>query len=315
MRGFEVQGRGNIPLMISNLLFANDSLIFCDTDLDQIGYLKCTLLYFEAISGLKVNVGKSEMVPIGVVTNIHELAAMLDCRISALPMNYLGLPLGARYKSKALWDPVLEKMGRKLAGWKKLYLSKGAQLTLIKSTISSFPVYFLSLLTIPASVNRRIEKLQREFLWGYMGDDVKFPLVNWKTVCQPVSRGSLGIKNHAVLNQALLGKWLWRFVVKHDTLWKQVVVTKYGYETGSWCPGIVNGPYGMSLWKHIRQGWERFSPHLKFGLGCGSYIHFWLDIWCGEDTLSRAFPLLFRIAQCKDAMVVDYLCCQNGVPH
>ena len=149
MRGFEVQGRNNNPLMISNLLFADDTLIFCDADIDQIGYLKCTLLCFEAVFGLRVNLGKSEMVPIGNVPNIQELAAMLECRISALPMNYLGLPLGARYKSKALWDPVLEKMGRKLAGWKKLYLSKGARLTLIKSKFISF-LYFLSRLVLIA---------------------------------------------------------------------------------------------------------------------------------------------------------------------
>ena len=238
--------------MISNLLFADDTLIFCDADLDQIGDLKCTLLCFEAISGLKVNLGKSEMVPIRDVPNIQELAAMLDCRISALPMNYLGLLLGARYKSKALWDLVLEKMGCKLAGWKKLYLLKGARLTLVKSTISSLPVYFLSLFPIPASVNRQIEKLQHEFLWGGMGDVVKFPLVNWKTVCQALYCGGLGVKNHVVLNQALLGKWLWCFMMEHDSLWKQVVVTKYGYETGSWSLGIVVGPYGMSFWKHIR---------------------------------------------------------------
>uniref|UniRef100_A0A2N9EXD0 Reverse transcriptase domain-containing protein n=1 Tax=Fagus sylvatica TaxID=28930 RepID=A0A2N9EXD0_FAGSY len=315
LRGFEVQGRNNSPLMISNLLFADDTLIFCDADIEQIGYLKCTLLCFEAVSGLRVNLGKSEMVPIGNVPNIQELAAMLECRISVLPMNYLGLPLGARYKSKALWDPVLEKMGRKLAGWKKLYLSKGARLTLIKSTVSSLPVYFLSLFPIPATVNHRIERLQREFLWGGMGDAPKFPLVNWKTVCQPVHCGGLGIKNHAVLNQALLGKWLWRFMVEHDSLWKQVIVTKYGYEPRSWSPGIANGHYGRSLWKHIRQGWDRFSSHLKFVLGCGSRIRFWLDIWCGEVPLSRAFPLLFRIAQSKEARVADYLCWQNGVPH
>ena len=69
-------------------------------------------------------------------------------------------------------------MGCKLAGWKKLYLLKGARLTLVKSMISSLPVYFLSLFPIPASVNRQIEKLQHEFLWGGMGDVVKFPLVN-----------------------------------------------------------------------------------------------------------------------------------------
>ena len=115
-----------------------------------------------------------------------------------------------------------------------------------------------------------------------MGDVVKFPLVNWKTVCQALYCGGLGVKNHVVLNQALLGKWLWCFMMKHDSLWKQVVVTKYGYEIGSWSSGIVIGPYGMSFWKHITQGWDRFSPHLNFVLGCGSRIRFWLDIGCGE---------------------------------
>jgi hypothetical protein len=104
-------------------------------------------------------------------------------------------------------------------------------------------------------------------------------------------------------------------MVEQDSLWKQVVVTKYGYETGSWNPGIVTGPYGMSLWKHIRQGWDCFSSHLKYGLGYGTRICFWLDIWCKESPLSKAFPLLFRIAQNKEAKVADYLCWQNGVPH
>ena len=70
LRGFKVQGRNNNPLMISNFLFVDDTLIFCDADVDQIGYLKCTLLCFEAVSGLRVNLVKSEMVPIGNVSNI-----------------------------------------------------------------------------------------------------------------------------------------------------------------------------------------------------------------------------------------------------
>jgi hypothetical protein len=103
----------------------------------------------------------------------------------------------------------------------------------------------------------------------------------------------------------ICGENMGRFMVEHDSLWKQVIVTKYGYEIGSWSLGTVNGPYGMSLWKHIRQGWDRFSPHIKFVLGCGSCIRFWLDIWCGEDTLSGAFPLLLRIAQSSEAWVAD----------
>lgn len=43
-----------------------------------------------------------------------------------LPLT-LGLPLGATFKAAAIWIGVLEKMERPLAGWKRLYLSKGAE--------------------------------------------------------------------------------------------------------------------------------------------------------------------------------------------
>ena len=48
------------------------------------------------MSGSKVNVLKSEMVPIGKVHNVQALAEILGCRIGSLPMTYLGMPLGAR---------------------------------------------------------------------------------------------------------------------------------------------------------------------------------------------------------------------------
>ena len=96
---------------------------------------------------------------------------IIGCRESALPLKYLGLPLGASFKDKSIWNPILEKMERRLASWKRLYLPKGGKVTLIKSTLSSLPTYFLSLLPIPAKVAKRIEKLQRDFLWSGIGDD------------------------------------------------------------------------------------------------------------------------------------------------
>ena len=91
---------------------------------------------------LKVNVSKSEMVPIGEVNNMHALAKILGCRVGSLPMTYLGMPLGMSHKSSPIWNPILEKIERKLTGWKKLYSSKGGRLTLLKSTLSSLPTYF-----------------------------------------------------------------------------------------------------------------------------------------------------------------------------
>ena len=63
----------------------------------------------------------------------------------------------------------MEKFERRLVGWKKLYLSKGGRLSLIKSFLSSLLTYFLSLFTIPTSVANKIEKLRRDFLWEGMG--------------------------------------------------------------------------------------------------------------------------------------------------
>ena len=101
------------------------------------------------MTSLKVNVQKSEMVPIGEVDDVHVLVEILGCRVGTLHMSYLGMPLGTSYKSPSIWNPILEIIERKLAKWKKLYLSKGGRLMLLKSTLSSLSTYFLSLFTIP----------------------------------------------------------------------------------------------------------------------------------------------------------------------
>ena len=121
-----------------------------------------------------------------------------------------------------------------------MYLSKGGRVTLITSTLSNLPNYFLSLFSIPASVANQIEKLQRDFLWGGISDEQKFHLVKWATVCTPIASGGLGIRKVRTFNEALLGKWLWRFGMERVALWRQVIAMKYGCEWGSWCTKPTN---------------------------------------------------------------------------
>lgn len=42
---------------------------------------------------MRINLGKSEIVSVGEVENIEELASVLCCRVSRLPMTYLGMEL------------------------------------------------------------------------------------------------------------------------------------------------------------------------------------------------------------------------------
>ena len=85
--------------------------------------------------------------------------------------------MGTSFKIASIWNPILEKMEKNLSGWKCLYLSKGGRLTLLKSTLSSLPMYFLSLFTIPKAVAARMECIQRNFLWGSSEESFKYPLV------------------------------------------------------------------------------------------------------------------------------------------
>jgi hypothetical protein len=80
---------------------------------------------------------------VGDVDNVAELADILGYETS-LPLKYLGMPLGVSYKSKSVWDSIVEKMERRLASWKGLYLFKGDRATFIKSTLSNLPTCFLS---------------------------------------------------------------------------------------------------------------------------------------------------------------------------
>ena len=51
---------------ISHLQFADDTLIFCEANEDQIRNVKVSLICFEAVSGLKINFYNSELIGIRV---------------------------------------------------------------------------------------------------------------------------------------------------------------------------------------------------------------------------------------------------------
>lgn len=67
------------------------------------------------------------------------------------------------------------------------------------------------------------------------------------------------------------------------------------------------GAYGVGLWKNFKKGWGEFSSHTKFEVGDGFRIKFWYDVWCGDQALKETFIVLFYLARCKDASMVDHL--------
>jgi hypothetical protein len=94
LEGFKV-GNANF----SYLLFADDTLIFFST---RSPLLRCSLSFFlliEVASGLKVNLAKSNIIPVGNVDQVERLAEILGCGVATLLVKYFVLLLGASYKS------------------------------------------------------------------------------------------------------------------------------------------------------------------------------------------------------------------------
>ncbi|RVW19306.1 LINE-1 reverse transcriptase-like [Vitis vinifera] len=299
--GCRFWGRGRMELNISHLLFADDTIIFCEARKENMTFLSWILAWFEAASGLRINLAKSELIPVGDVEEIEEMAVELGCRVGSLPNVYLGLPLGVPHKASSMWDGVEEKMRRRLALWKRQYISKGGRVTLIKSTLASMPIYQLSLFRMPKMVARRLEKLQRDFLWGGGSLERKVHLINWEVVCAQKEKGGLGIRRIALLNKVLLGKWLWRFAFEEDKLWKKVIMEKFGQEGLGWRTNEARGTFGVGVWKEILKEADWCWDNIEFKVGKGTKVRFWTDHWCGNAALSQTFPLLFELAAHRNA--------------
>lgn len=107
------------------------------------------------------------------VADLQEPAHILGGRIGELPIVYLGMPLGAKSKSKDIWNGVVEKCEKKLSKWKSRYLSLGGRVVLNNAVLDAIPTYMMSLFPILVNVVDRIDSLRRNFLWEGNSDKKK----------------------------------------------------------------------------------------------------------------------------------------------
>ncbi|RVW80860.1 putative ribonuclease H protein [Vitis vinifera] len=305
LEGFKV---GRNRTRVSHLQFADDTIFFFSSREEDMMTLKNVLLVFGHISGLKVNLDKSNIYGINLEQNhLSRLAEMLDCKASGWPILYLGLPLGGNPKTSGFWDPVIERISRRLDGWQKAYLSFGGRITLIQSCLTHMPCYFLSLFKIPASVAAKIERMQRDFLWSGVGEGKRDHLVNWDVVCKPKSRGGLGFGKISIRNVALLGKWLWRYPREGSALWHQVILSIYGSHSNGWDVNNIVRWSHRCPWKAIALVYQEFSKFTRFVVGNGDRIRFWDDLWWGEQPLGVQYPRLLRVVTDKNAPISSIL--------
>ncbi|GJT35075.1 RNA-directed DNA polymerase, eukaryota, reverse transcriptase zinc-binding domain protein [Tanacetum coccineum] len=111
----------NSSINIPHLFFADDVIITTGWNARDLENIIRVLHVFYLVSGLKINIHKSNIYDIGVNEDeVYNMASNTGCIAGNIPFNYLGLPIGSNMKSIArkvnifMWRLSLDRLPHRL---------------------------------------------------------------------------------------------------------------------------------------------------------------------------------------------------------
>lgn len=188
-------------VVVSHLQYADDTIFFGEWDKENARNLMCILKCFEKVSGFKVNLNKSRLYGVGVNSDeVVNMARWMQCSVGEFPFTYLGLPIGECMRRESAWRVVVEKIKKRLCGWKAKTMSFRGRLTLVKSVLGSLPLYYFSIFRVPLCVTKKLESIRKDFFLGGVGENKKLAWIKWDKVlasyeARGLNIGSLRAKN------------------------------------------------------------------------------------------------------------------------
>jgi hypothetical protein len=161
---------------------------------------------------MRINYSKSELIPLGLEPEeLEALANILECTIGEFPIKYLGIPLHYDKLRRADLQPLIDKILKRIAGWRGKLLSYAARLLLIRTCLASIPVYLFSFLKFPKWALDLINSQMANCLWNDFEGHRKLHLANWGLICRRKEFGGLDIPDLANVNLCLLASWIKRY--------------------------------------------------------------------------------------------------------
>jgi hypothetical protein len=120
---------------ISNLLFADDSLLIFKANMDQAVKIKKVLSTYEKGTGQQLSPSKCSLL-LGAKCSTQtgkEMAQILKVPTVGFDEKYLGLPVPEGRMKDGKFQPIKDRYGKRFSNWTEKYASGAAKEALIKS--------------------------------------------------------------------------------------------------------------------------------------------------------------------------------------
>ncbi|XP_058758795.1 uncharacterized mitochondrial protein AtMg00310-like [Vicia villosa] len=140
---------------------------------------------------------------------------------------YLGIPIIFGRSKKDIFKLVVDRVQKKVKGWKEKALSKAGKEVLIKSVAQAILNYIMGCYKMPESVCQEIESTVAKFWWGSKEGDRKIHWMRWERMAKSKKVGRLGFRGFSEFNKSLLGKHFWRLMQEEGSLLERVFKSRY----------------------------------------------------------------------------------------
>lgn len=155
-------------LVPTNLLYADDILIFCKATRDNVLLLRDIFRQYGEASGQIINLEKSQIFYGQQLTTgfKHFVFHTLGFTEGSLPINYLGVPIFIGKPKITHLQQTADRIIRKFDRWSGALLSLAGRVCLINSVIASSLTHSMMVYRWPRALLKTIDVAMRNFLWN-----------------------------------------------------------------------------------------------------------------------------------------------------
>lgn len=271
-----------IDPLVTHLSFA--MLIFFNGETDSLEGIISILTSFYQCSGLGLNLGKSSLFLDGGNAEIlKEMADSFGLAYGALPVKYLGLPLMPNKMKRADYQPLIDKVTKRISSWTYRQLSFAGRLELIKSVLYSIFNFWAAVFPLRKGCIDCLERICNAFLWNGTFTSARNAKVSWESVCTPKKAGGLGLRRLMDANQVFSLKLIWLLFADTGSLWVAWIKSYVIKGRQFWTTDFMGN--GSWIWRFLIKLRELARPFLVCQVRSEYTASFWHDNWTGLGPL------------------------------